>query len=795
MMRLLASLTDHLKTLLSIQSGLSAFALGILCWKVTRMIGSLSGAREYSLYPWTTPAFHPGSSDLMNYAVTCALMGALGLTVYFVSWESIGRVCSFFGHSQAIVLLLSIIGSVCFLFCLIPVALFLPARAQRLSTAASFAVSFVPWSLLLLSFLKEEMFKRKSVDILLLSLSFLLIIPVLYEQLSFMKGPAYLMNDYPDIYGETIIDGSPLDNRAFLEGLGRSAGLRQLSGSAIEGKGGWLFSLPTAKTAAPEEYGDLLLGLREKSEPGHVDPQEIGSPAPDIRTIKKFYLANFLEATDQNSGRGQINHIAHILNPINEFQLGKPLSQIYVQYGLGNTFLMKWAMDLFGGLSVHNYYKTYIYYTIYFLSVLIMLIYVFRSGFYVLTAFIVMPVYFLFMGYTAYVVAPGIIPTIHLLDAATVMFLVLFLRGQRPLYLFVATILSLTSIVINTQFGMALSIGLLAALFFFSLEKRKGAARIRWLLMLLGFAFAGGLLARVSSVGLLREIFPYFIAGLFSLPANGAVIVCTLIYLVGSYAFLLLLKHDRSYLKYLYICVFVYSQGLLVYYYWSGYDNHLPPVFPFIWFQMCVMVYSARNILWPNRPLLREGLNLLMVTVFVVFCFALIPVSVKRFYGEKREFMRSFEAHRTYDWSFERARVVSTLNPEVIQEAVASIRRYTPGQTKAYILSKYDNLVPFLANRYSATPFFDSLSYLYSKKEYAMIVDKIKGDKPLYLFADTNIDHYSDLWYVFNRYNPAETTSRLGRYTLLKQIFDEVRTDYDKVEQGQLISVYKRKQT
>ena len=404
-----------------------------------------------------------------------------------------------------------------------------------------------------------------------------------------------------------------------------------------------------------------------------------------------------------------------------------------------------------------------------------------------------MPVCFLFMGYTAYIVAPGIIPSIHLFDAATVVFLVLFLRGRRTVHLFVATILALAGIVINTQFGIVLSIGLLAALFFFSLEKRKGAARIRWLLMLLGFALVSGLLARISSVGLLREVFPYFMAGLFSVPANPIVILCTLFYLVGSYAFLLLLKHDNSYLKYLYIFMFVYSQGLLVYYYWSGYDNHLPPVLPFIWFQMCLMVYIAQNVLWPNRPLIRKGMNLLMVTVFIVSSFALIPVSATRFYGEKDEFLRSFETHRTYDWSFERARVGLHAQPRGHPRSGNIHKKVHAGQTKAYILSKYDNLVPFLANRYSATPFFDSISYLYSKKEYAMIVDKIESDKPLYLFADTNIEDYSDLWYVFNRYNPAETASRLGRYDLLKQIFDEVKTGYDKIEQGQLISVYRQK--
>ena len=313
------------------------------------------------------------------------------------------------------------------------------------------------------------------------------------------------------------------------------------------------------------------------------------------------------------------------MNPINEYQLGKPPADIYVQYGLGNTALMKLTMDLFGGLSIQNYYRTYLYYTIYGLSFLIMLMFVFRNGLYVLITFTVIPVCFLFMGYIAYILAPGIIPTIHLFDATVVVFLVLYLRSHTPFYLFGAILLSLSSIIINVQFGMALYVALLLALSLFFLENKEGTDRVRWLLVLCGSLFVSGFLVRASSVGLTKVTFPYFLAGLFSWRASSILIFGTTVYLVASYCFLLLLKHQRSHFKYLYVFVFVYSQALLVYYYWSGLSNHLPPVVPFIWFQVCLMVYMAQTLLWAHRPLVREVLHFSIAAVFALFCFGDSP--------------------------------------------------------------------------------------------------------------------------------------------------------------------------
>lgn len=127
----------------------------------------------------------------------------------------------------------------------------------------------------------------------------------------------------------------------------------------------------------------------------------------NIEEIKRFYLYNSLEYSHQNMSRWQMNHIGHILNPLNEFVLGKPLKDIYIQYGLGRTFIIKWTMDLFGGISIDNYYKIYIYYVLYFIGFMGMLYILFRDPLYVLIGSLFLGGAYYFQGYIALMLAPG----------------------------------------------------------------------------------------------------------------------------------------------------------------------------------------------------------------------------------------------------------------------------------------------------------------------------------------------------------------------------------------------------
>ncbi len=515
----------------------------------------------------------------------------------------------------------------------------------------------------------------------------------------------------------------------------------------------------------------------------------------DVEAIKVFYLANLYEHSHQNMGRGQINHIGHILNPLNEYELGKPLRDLYLQYGLGNTLLMKWIMDRFGGISLQNYYRTYFLYSLYFLLFLAMSFYVFRDWLYTLATFSALPLCFLFMGYTAFVVAPGIVPSIHLLDAPALAFLLWYLRSGRRLALAASVAAALVAIILNSQFGLALAVSLSLALGFFALECKKG--KQRFFLVLFLFVFLGASLGLLQAVrtGQIDSIFPYFLSGLFSWPVRRSLVVLTLLYLVVSYVFLLIFRSNRSEFKYVYIFVFAYSQATLLYFFWSGLVNHLPPVLPFLWLQLLLMLFMVQKTLGKANPVWSLRIYRAAAGSAVLALFLLAPAGLI-FYREKGGFLDNFIDHRVYRWPFERGTVVSTMPPGIFEESVALIQTYSTGREKGiYILSKYDGLLPFLAHRFSAMPFFELSSYLLSPREYRLALRTVKERRPEYLYVDTNIRRPGDSWKSLNvgdKSYALERASRLSRYELLGKLFDEVAADYEKIAEGKLISVYRR---
>ena len=293
-----------------------------------------------------------------------------------------------------------------------------------------------------------------------------------------------------------------------------------------------------------------------------------------------------------------------------------------------------------------------------------------------------------------------------------------------------------------------------------------------WLTFLIVTVVLAIAIWRFSAAGTLPQVFSYFWSGLFSWPVHPAVIILTILYLTVSYWFLIWLSPQRFYLKYIYVFLFCYVQMLLVYFYWSGLTNHLPPILPFCCLQLFVMLYILMKSL-SAQPRLQKACRA-SVAALTSLLILLTLLSGVLFYKERQIFRDNFKDHKIYSWKFPRAEVITTLDPSVVDKAVQLIHRYSSvANPQVYMLSKYDSLLPFLAERYSAMPFFDLTSYLFSEREYAMALNRIRTDNPRYLFVDTGINDFEvDAW--ANLYDDAffmeERTSRLGRYELLSRI-------------------------
>ncbi len=797
--------------LFKIQLLISFFALGVFSWDIVTRVKKIK-LRDYDLrvYPWTYIFFHPRESNMFNYIFLCVTMGLFGLAVYLaISRKNIEYIKSKIVVKNQKIFIILIVST-------LAMAL-LPPLSELKRIQISFLILLAPS----LYFFELPVFVKRRAAIILTGVLLLLISS---EPLLVVKGPVYLMNEYEGIYEETYINGQYINNLKFLESLNKADvdtvktlfAINNIS-NIIQGEAALEQGLDFQKKSEfkkPEvplsisaiDEDSSLWDETMHANRNHFWEKRIISEGlnyknflesikqTDLKTMIQFYKSNALEYEHQNMQRGQINHIGHILNPINEYRIGRPVKDIYMQYGLGDTFIMKWTMDLFGGISIDNYYKCYVYYVIYSISFLLMLYLLFKDSLYIFGGFAFLAFAFFFQGFIGFMLAPGIIPTIHFLDAPAVILLLLFFRRNNVACLGLMVIFSLLAIIINRQFGMILEAAVIISFFLYVIENKKGSSRLLWLLTIFFMIFSGLAAFHYANTGTAGQTFSYFLLGFFSWPANSKIIISTICYFVVSYWFMFMLKDTRHYLKYLYLFVFMYTQGLFVYYYWSGLSNHLPTVVPFAGLQLLLMIYIGETLLFKDRAAIKKMLSGGMMLLLLLLAFATM-LSAKNYYRDKFLFRKNFADHRTYNWRFERASLVSTIDPEPVRESISLIHKYSAKEKGLYIISRYDNLLPYLSGRYSLMPFFDMQWHLISGRETTAAVDNIRSHKPDYVFVDTNINNFEDPWskLFMSTADINERISRVGRYRELQKIFAAVSGDYEKIESGTLLSVYARK--
>ncbi len=787
--------------LFAVQMALSGLGLSIIVWKSLNLVKAwLLAGYKSKVTIWTFYFFHPLQSDLFNYIALCIALGAYGILIYFLSNKKIELIKKKAAENCARVFAVAAASLLC-----LSLVLLIHLNSLRLLFAMALFLS--P----LLAVGGRSVLER---GIVLASIVLLFL--MLSEIIMVLVGPVRLANEYCDIYGETYLNKyEHVNNLEFLRGL-KGQHVRQAVEALPVLMKRYGYPLNIAQNVdGLDRFTSVLNGLKKMDLRALQDyvlqmiPQDPGfgpiiSNSPrlgmgvsglhslDIEAVKNFYFSNSLEYSFQNMTRGQINHIGQILNPINQYINGVPLSGIYIQYGLGDTFIFKWTMDLLGGISINNYYKCYFYYILYFALFLLMLYILFNDKFYVLTGAVFFAVSFFAYGYIGFILAPGILPIIHFFDAVALMFLVLFFR-RGPWYLALAVLFSLAGVAIDGTFGSVLALALAGALALYATENTSGVKRFFWMAAIPVFLVSDAMIFHFESVGTLGKMFKFFLIGFFSWHANNVAIAATMLYLIVSYLFLFMLRNIRHNLKYIYLFTFIYAQGMLVYYYWAGLPNHFPMVVPFGCLQLLLMIYILEKVVLgpPAMRALNISKRLLLTGALLlasVLCF--------KYYAQKSEFGGIFSRHKVYSWNFKRARLISTIDPAPVRQSVELIRKYSPQDRGIYIISKYDNLLPFIAGRSSLMPYVEMPWHFLTNTAEKKSIDWLQQRKPLYLFVDTDIDHYDkDPWAIlFNgKVDINERASRMGRYAGLYDLFQAVKGNYEKIDEGGLLTVYKRK--
>lgn len=510
---------------------------------------------------------------------------------------------------------------------------------------------------------------------------------------------------------------------------------------------------------------------------------------------KKLVLENNTEYFYQLSNRGAFNHIGHVLNPVNEFLGGKDTSQIYFQYGLGFSFVYKWTMELFGGLSFQNYYKCHIFYILYWALYILVSIYLFRSAFYVLFSALALASSFFMLGYDALVVAPGVNPLIHFFDIPLLFFLCRYFKSRKVYDLIFTLGLGIMGFFLNSQFGLLGLLATLLTLGMFYFENEAGAKRLTMMALLPLAIIIPLVISRTFFPIATDAMFGYFLKGYFSFRPSKEIVTIVIANAAISYALLLWKRNDTNPFKYVFVFLFLYFQALLVYYYWSGFINHFWPIFPIMGLQILAMAKMLER-----SPFLDyKWVKVVCSCVILAISITLLTNSLKTYYKQKKIYTKIFTTHKVYSWDFERAKIRSTIDPAPLSDSVTLLQKYSGSGDKdkgVIIISVFDNILPLLAERYSLMPFFEMQWFLISKKEVDASVLRIKQLKPEYIFVGHEVesDQFSDPWsHIFDEsFAEAERASSRGRLAELRNVFKAFSLDYIPIEKGPLLTVYKR---
>ena len=646
--------------------------------------------------------------------------------------------------------------------------------------------------------------------------------------LPFLHGEILMMNEYMDVpeqtqLGSTYISNTEYINSHSLGGLLKYDPDRDLGATPIPRPGTFVKLPRTALLAEYIErnstkyyYHSALQALvihgqmtaEERSELSAImDPTYslsimsfyYESKDQSERLRNRIYTAeelqflskNRLEMRGQILNRWVIHHHNFVLGPVNEYALGKPLKDINMQYGVFNVVLMKHLLEKTGGISYQNYFKKwYMVWPLYYALFVVLAFVVFRDVYY--AAFICLLAFGLInkIDYQHLFLAPGLNPVRHFFDVPVIVCLYRYFKNGRTSLLIAATVLGIISVLNNQQFGLFLVGSIFVTMSVKAIQER-GAASFRETICGSTALIGSGLILAAGHLGK-NEMASYYAEGFLGNIIDPARLILIMLTISACYVILVRLADRESELKYIALFLLVYSQGVLIYYIWGGDEKHLFNVASILVLGVTAFIKLAIDHTWLKR--------LERVVVGSLIAFALLAIyvpGIMSYYASRQEYESIFLNHKTYDWNLEAANFRSTMDPKYFVDSISLIQEYEPSDNAIHLISKYDNFVPFLAKKYSAMPFFDLQWFLLTDKEVTLCIERIRTDKPQYLFVDTDIERDFNGEIVLAElrsigYPGEESLQRVQRLHLLKDIFRAVKEDYTPVKKGVLLTVYKR---
>ena len=532
---------------------------------------------------------------------------------------------------------------------------------------------------------------------------------------------------------------------------------------------------------------------------GSVEPIFDEYPMFQAATIAKlkekmdFIRFNIYEQNMQILDRYYIHENSFVLSPINEMKLGRDNSEIFSQYGFLSVMIIDKIMDVYGGFSINNYEKAKkTIDLIYYLIAVAFIFYFFRDNYLRIIFILLLGIALFGNRYYAFSYAPTVTNSRHLLDIFIIGAFLSYSLTLKKIYLIAIALLSILSIWIAKDFGQFIffsTLGTLSILLGINFIRNRLIDKI-FLFILCSIGLVG--IISFKSYPLMENpSIKYFLDGFYSFPfASNLFYFIVLLTVFMQWLLLFFFYNKLEEKKYLssYIFLLFYTEFLFTYFIWHGSLNNII-IYIFIFSLPFMILYHLINSQY------KRYFSLSIILVLLI-CYANL---LRSFIDDKTTYNDVFKTHKLYKWNHERAGgILSTYSFADFQNSIDLIKKYNP-ETKFYMISKYDNILGILSKKYSGFPFFELRSTIVTKDEYLKIKHMIEQNADL-LFVDNDINRdfaqemsqmsFFDLE-PFWRYESLK--QRIPKLETLQNLFNDVKNDYELVEKGSLISVYKKK--
>jgi hypothetical protein len=510
---------------------------------------------------------------------------------------------------------------------------------------------------------------------------------------------------------------------------------------------------------------------------------------------RKFIENNQYELAGQILAGHYFHHQYAMLGPINELVLGKNPATVIYLYGYGNTQVLTYIFDhVWHRLTFENFtFTLYSFYLLYFSLFIVCCYAIFRDVRYVSITTASAIGLFLLIGFELIRVAPGFNPLRHFTDLLILLSFYGYLYSKRfnVIYLALSIIFGLGAVYASKEFGLMMFAALMGATVIHVILCNR--RYINFLILALGLAALLGVLDAQTASMAPNPMSWYSLLGVSVAPSSRLTDLLLLMIVFSCYVMLFIIYSERGrHHKPLYLCLylFFYAQCLWIYYAWYTETGHLFSTSP-IWLLLFVLMYRELS-----RIFLPEKYIKFILASFGVGAVLLLTAGSVKYFLKLSKYSRIFKSHFVYQWNFPGAHFQSTMDPAVFKESTNLMQAYSSGNA-IYIISKYDNLLPYLAGKYSAMPYLELSTSLVTEGEVDSAANAILNASPRYLFVDSDI-HSSNLGDIVD---PASHLKKrldmsglsLGRVTVLnesKRVFRKVASQYRLIKSGYLVSVY-----